>query len=364
MSMQQDPNTDAEQTNAWPGNQPFPGAQQVPPTVPPHGAQPTWSQPTPAGGGTGWVPPTPPTAPGSFGPGAGYPNPYGQPPAPPAKSGSKKGILAAVAIVAILAAAAAVIFLTPVKDKVFGTKGSTTQAGATTSSATSTSSSSTSTSSSPAATTSATAAPAPAPAPTAAPNTPAADPNVDPGQLQSFLATPGELGQLLNGAVMTPRGLVKQPFNGFDVSPFSCTGAAIPGVDTAYSGRGFTGFVGQVVNDDPGKNKVVQALISFPSTAAAKSFADSQTSMWTSCNNTQLAISAAGATDHTTAGVVTTHDDGTVSLMLIPPASVGRQCERAMSTRGNVVIDVRVCTANVGSLGEAIASDISKKITG
>lgn len=352
--MSQDPNTDAEQTTAWPGTQP-PGA---PPSVPQSGGPAAWSPPTPNAGGGGWVPPTPPAAPGMVPPGGGYPSPYGQPSAPaaPEKSGSKKAVLAVIALVAVVAAAAAVVFFTPIKDKVFGTKNSTPQAGSTTSSATATSST---------ATTSASASPSSSAPNTPAPSTPAAtDGMVDPSALQSYLATPAELTQRLDGAVMTPRGLVKEPFTGFDVSPDTCTGAAIPGIDTAYRGSGFTGFVGQVVNDDPGQNKVIQALISFPTVAAAQSFASTQANLWRGCNYTDLTISNSSNTDHIKTGVVATHDGGTFSMLMFPPTSVGRQCERAMSPRGNVVVDVRVCTASVGSLGYTIARDIGEKITG
>jgi len=351
-----DRNTDAEQTAAWPGNQPAPSAPPVvPPTVPQAGGPPAWSPPTPAAGG--WAPPVPPTPPGGYPP-AGYPNHYGQPPAtpPPAPKGPKKGLLAVLAIVVILAAVAAVIFLTPVSDKLFGDNDATTQAGSPASSTTASASTTSASPSAAGASTPSSAAPSPgAPAP--------AGVIVDPSDLQSYLATPDELSQRFAGADMQPQGLTKQPITDIDVSPFKCSSAAVPGMADAYSGTGFTGFVDQVVNESSGAHKFIQALITFPTADAAKNFVARQLSRWKDCSNADLTITIAGNSDHASTSAAAS-TDGVSSIVLTPPAAGSRQCERAMTASSNVVVDLRACAVNVGTAASTIARDIGQKITG
>jgi len=286
-------------------------------------------------------------------------------PTPATESGgSKKGILAAVAVVVVLAVGGAgFYFWTPISDKLLGQSSTTSSA---TSSATTTSppppSTTTAASSAPAP---GAAAPGPGAAATPAPSAPpkAAAP-VDPADLQSYLATADALSTRFGGADMQPVGLGKQPMSDIDVSPFKCSGAAVPGASQAWSGSGFTGFVQQVVNDSAGAHRFVQTLGTFRTPEAAKAFVDSQLRQWQDCANTALTITPnGGKSDHATLGAVTT-TDGVNTIVLTPPAPGSRQCERAMTSSSNVVIDVRACAVNVGTTGSAVARDISQKIAG
>jgi serine/threonine-protein kinase len=45
-----------------------------------------------------------------------------------------------------------------------------------------------------------------------------------------------------------------------------------------------------------------------------------------------------------------------------PSAVANQKCERALTARGNVVVDVRACSPNMNSGGYNIASDIAAKI--
>jgi serine/threonine-protein kinase len=53
-----------------------------------------------------------------------------------------------------------------------------------------------------------------------------------------------------------------------------------------------------------------------------------------------------------------------MTLKLVPTTSsvAGQQCERNMTVRGNVIVDVRSCLPTVGSGGLSIVSDIAAKI--
>lgn len=350
--MSYDRNSDAEETSAWPGTQPQ--FTPAPPSVPQIGAQPTaWQQPGPQTSPGGWVPPTPPgTPPGP--PFTGYGQPPQMPTQPTNSGGSKKGVLAAVAVVAVLAVGGAgFYFRTPISDKLFGQSSTTSPATPTTTAPSSPTT--TASSSSPASTPSSA-----TPPPSAPPAPPAL---VDPADLQSYLAKPDELSTRFGGADMQPVGFGKQPVADIDVSPYKCSGAAAPGISQAYSGSGFTGFAEQVVNDSAGAHKFVQTLATFRTAEAAKAFVDSQLNRWKDCANTDLTITIGGNSDHATTGAVST-TDGMNTITLTPPAAGSRQCERAMTSSSNVVIDVRACAVNVGTTGSTIARDMSQKIGG
>lgn len=172
-----------------------------------------------------------------------------------------------------------------------------------------------------------------------------------------------EISQLVDNAVMTPKGIVAAPFIGATVDPDICTGAVNPGLDTVYRGSGFTGFAGQVLTDAEDHN-VIQSIASFSSDTAAQAFADRQFADWQACKYTDITSTVGSSTEHGTTST-SANVDGTYTIFIFPPgAGPGRQCQRAMSPRKNVVVDVRVCADSVGSMGWTLARDIGEKITG
>jgi hypothetical protein len=180
------------------------------------------------------------------------------------------------------------------------------------------------------------------------------------------LASVPEISQLVGGATMTPNATFDEPYKEAKVDPFTCTGAVQPGAYTTYNGSGYTGFAGQLLTDVPQENKVLQYIVSFPSDAEAKAFVDKQVAGWEACKFTDVTLSTGGgqAVSNATVGV-TANNDGTANVFIFPPAGgAGRQCEHAITPRKNVVVDVRVCAASVGSMGWTLARDIGQKITG
>ena len=352
-----DRDSDAEETSVWPGTQP-PFTAPVPPTVPQTGAHPAWHQPSPQHNPGGWIPPTVPGAP----PGAPAAD-SGQPRTPTASttSGSTKIALATVSVAAILGAGGAVVYWTPLSDTLLGQGSTTTPSSSSPTTTTASPTSATAPSAPSASPPNASAAPTPGPG--AAAPVPGVVAPVAPDDLQSYLATPDELSQRFGGADMQPQGLTKQPITDIDVSPFKCASAAVPGMSNAYSGSGFTGFVDQVVNDTAGQHKFIQVLATFPTAEAAQSFVSRQAGQWKDCSDTNLTITIAGKSDHANTAAFGTVD-GVTTIVLAPPAAGSRQCERAITARSNVVVDVRACAVNVGTAASTIARDIGQKITG
>lgn len=110
--------------------------------------------------------------------------------------------------------------------------------------------------------------------------------------------------------------------------------------------------------------QLAQAVTAFPDPAAAKSAFDKLVAGGDSCQSQRLTYTPDGG-KNTVVDVATTRTIGDVAtVMLIPttPPVPGQQCERDMTVRGNVIVDVRACSPTVGSAGYAIASAIADKI--
>jgi hypothetical protein len=78
-------------------------------------------------------------------------------------------------------------------------------------------------------------------------------------------------------------------------------------------------------------------------------------------------VTAQGVENISGTTAVTADIDGTSHMVVLVDAKGGRpevQCERAITARKNVIVDVRACSPSVGSAGWTIARDIGQKITG
>ncbi|KAA0086498.1 sensor domain-containing protein [Mycolicibacterium sp. P9-64] len=366
-----DDDRDAEMTTDWPGTQRGPAADDgeattvvpktpqhstpppmsppprqapPPPMSPPQPGQwdPRWntppgpSSPPPPGGGA-WVPPVPP--------GPYPPNPY-PPVTPKPPKGPRWGLLGIGALALVVIAVAVTVFVTRGGDS------STTAARSSTSEA-----------ASPTASTSASSTAA-AP-PTGSSSEPTSGDVVPPTALKGLLASVPEITQLVDNAVMTPSAVQTAPLSGATITPDSCTGAVMPGIDSVYRGSSFTGIAVQGLNNDPQRIGVLQAIASFPSAAEAQSFVDGQFADWQACKYTDITqIVGNGEPQHAKVAI-SANTLGTNNVFIFPPTGTdGRQCQHAMSARKNTVVDVRVCTPSVGSMGWTLARDIGAKITG
>jgi len=202
--------------------------------------------------------------------------------------------------------------------------------------------------------------PVPAPAPTGAPAP--AGPVIAPDALQPLLLPVPEAGKLLNSPELAEVG-TETAMMGGSVAPPQCTSAFGPAYRAAFDGTGYTGVVIQVLQQGRAQ-QLAQAVTSFPDPAAAKAAYDRLVGGWNSCQSQRITYTPDGGASRVV-DVATTRTIGDVAtVMLIPtdPPVPGQQCERDMTVRGNVIVDVRACSPTVGSAGYAIASAIADKI--
>lgn len=208
----------------------------------------------------------------------------------------------------------------------------------------------------------------PAPAPT---STPAAQ-AFAPSGLSALLLSVPEMNGLL-GATTTPTQIERQPF-GYDTvtaKPNQCTGAVLPGMKATYSYYSkSTGFVGQILSQDsPTRITAIQTATTFPTAADAEQFLKDQEAQWQDCQDTEVTITStrersstvSEVTQPTTADdILSVHINGISNGELPQPAG---DCDRAITTRLNVVVDVRVCAPDPATLGHTLARTLADRVT-
>lgn len=331
-----------------PNHPPSPGP---PPPWPPYSGPPQpqpWvtgpSMPPPSVPGPGWQPPPP--GPGWQQPPPGYPPPHGFSPYPghqwPAQEVSSEArrpsrrwwMVAGPAAVAVAVAVVAVLW----------TRHDDASSGPTsTAAAPSTSTSRTTTSTTP------------------------PPVSVDPARLPQFLLPAEAISATLNSPGMVPGDVEPRTdwLNDSFIIPMGCATVWGPGKIMTYVNSGFIGMARQLLTEQPtGNHAVVQAVLAFPDAAAAKKSYDEQFKNWGDC---QLQTITSNLKDVDTKATVGTaaEADGVATLQVTqvggPPGVV---CERALTVAGNVVVDIRSCSPDVGDTAGNIARDIAAKING
>jgi serine/threonine-protein kinase len=189
-----------------------------------------------------------------------------------------------------------------------------------------------------------------------------------PDDLAGLLESASDVSDRLESPGMTASPVSTELISGLTVTPDNCAGAWTPGLSDTYAGSGYTGAALQLVRD-PGQNnhQVNEAIVSFADDAAAKAFYDQQVAAWKACNYQKISAAAQGVPSVSGTTGVAADTDGTTDMLILVdnwPGGGAIQCQRAITNRTNVVVDVLACSPSVGSGGWTIARDIGQKITG
>jgi serine/threonine kinase PknH len=174
-------------------------------------------------------------------------------------------------------------------------------------------------------------------------------PTVQPTQLRALLLSDPEMSD----AVGTP-GLVKHdpydeipPPKGESYNDPACIGAVFNTMYTAYDGVDYTGVAGTKVGEPGNKwgtTSIDQGVVSFADADAASRYVMRSLISWDSCADKRVSgkYDADSDTETWTIGFPTVTDD-VPTLLISPEGGDGYVCERAITSRSNVVIDVYVC---------------------
>ncbi|MBY0386949.1 MAG: sensor domain-containing protein [Mycobacterium pseudokansasii] len=152
-----------------------------------------------------------------------------------------------------------------------------------------------------------------------------------------------------------------------NVADKNCLAADGPAQDTVYAGSGWTAVRDQRLDDsvDDSKNRqhyAIQAVVAFPTAHDASAFYNTSVQSWKNCSNRRFDDVAPG--EPTTVGTVTdvVAENGTLRASQLQEGGDGWSCQRALTVRNNVSIDVATCSySQKGAAAVHIAEQIAAK---
>lgn len=149
--------------------------------------------------------------------------------------------------------------------------------------------------------------------------------------------------------------------------PDGCLAIAGAAQKNAYANSGWTAVHGQVLRDPPGASTwshlAVQAVVLFPTAQAASDFLTRSRDDWSGCANRELTYVEQPAPDQvwSVGPASTDHDLLTVSRVQRSPEQWS--CQRALTVRGTVAVDVEACNLNGATSAAAeIATAIGDRL--
>jgi serine/threonine kinase PknH len=185
--------------------------------------------------------------------------------------------------------------------------------------------------------------------------------------LDGLLLTPDQINTAMGATAMTVDGGTTYSSVQDDsavVSDRDCVvmdGAAEPAV---YAGSGWIAMRGQTVKEpgDSWTHSVHQEVVSFASANDAAAFFSTSTQRWPACANRKFTVTLANtpATVWTVGPVSDTN--GTLSVTKTVEGGDGYACQRALTVRNNVAVDVSACSNNPADSGVNIAHQIAAKV--
>jgi hypothetical protein len=148
------------------------------------------------------------------------------------------------------------------------------------------------------------------------------------------------------------------------VSDTTCLAIDGPAQDKVYANTGWTAIRGQRLDDsvdDSKKRKhfAIQAVVVFPSAQDAAAFYDSSTQTWPACSNRRFSDLNPGKPDTVWTVSGTTNDNGMLTASEVQQGGNGWTCQRALTARNNVAIDIVTCSY---SQADAVAVGVAQQI--
>lgn len=135
-----------------------------------------------------------------------------------------------------------------------------------------------------------------------------------------------------------------------------------------YEGTGWTSMRGQRLDDsidDSKKRKhyAIQAVVAFPNAQDASNFYNSSVQSWKSCSNRRFNDASPNQPATVWSVGDVTNDNGLLTSSQVQEGGDGWSCQRALTVRNNLAIDVVTCAYNEsGPSATSIANQIATKV--
>ncbi|SIH35022.1 transmembrane serine/threonine-protein kinase [Mycobacteroides abscessus subsp. abscessus] len=183
-----------------------------------------------------------------------------------------------------------------------------------------------------------------------------------------LLLAPAAINTIMGATDMISGTQMDAPFSSLRFRPKECGGLYTPGEDSTYrwGSQHYTALSLQGVHEDtqPRQHLVVQSVATYQDAATAQLFKSTQEAAWTNCANQTITVRFDdGKSEKAVAGTPGTDQDVLTQTLTNPYAGEGMTCQRAISTKSNVVIDVRACSKNITDQAVQLVRAIAEKIT-
>jgi hypothetical protein len=186
--------------------------------------------------------------------------------------------------------------------------------------------------------------------------------------LDGLLLDVDQINSLLRAGMRLRYGAQAMWDWGSTFSDKSCLATDGPAQQAVYADTGWTAMRGQRFDDnfdDPSvrNDSAIQAVIAYPSARKANTFYDASVRRWFACANRKFSEHPADKP-----AIVWTVGDahkvgGTLSTSEVQDDSNGWTCQRALTARNNVVIDVATCGSFLpGGSAVDLAGQIAAKV--
>lgn len=182
--------------------------------------------------------------------------------------------------------------------------------------------------------------------------------------LDGLLLRPGEIIQLTAGGVVGKELRTSMLKDGDNVAEKACAAVDNTTVNRVYAGSGWTAVRRQQFAEpgDGHDHFVQQAVVSFPTAGDAAVFFDTSMQLWLDCSDRRYRHTESGEPDLVwTVGPVSGVDD-ILSTTKTQEGADGWNCQRALTTANNVVVDVVACSYNQADTAIDIARRIRAKV--
>jgi hypothetical protein len=150
----------------------------------------------------------------------------------------------------------------------------------------------------------------------------------------------------------------------------SCLAMDGPAQEAVYADTGWIAMRDQRLDDnfdDPAvrNDSAIQAVIAYPSARKANAFYDASVRRWSACANRKFSEHPVDKPEIVWTVGEAHKVGGTLSTSEVQDSSDGWTCQRALTVRNNVVIDVATCGSFVpGGSAVDLAGQIAAKVSG
>ncbi|MGD1205476.1 sensor domain-containing protein [Mycobacterium seoulense] len=153
-------------------------------------------------------------------------------------------------------------------------------------------------------------------------------------------------------------------YSGLSTDRPECGEIQAPALESELDGSGWIGVRTQSLQDPVGARHLNHsAAIYFATAKAADDFAAKQAQAWPRCNGASLRLTVHREPTSIWMAGTATNRDGMLSITNTQEGARGWQCQRALTARNNIVIDVRSCGDNRTDQAITIATRMAERVT-